>query len=87
MQQTAAHAMSVSVPNNKCAFSHPRVVHKEIGDKLMADYSSSILEFQVWNIKAATATPNIPLPLEHEVKTLPSTIYSSFGLTCHLSYG
>lgn len=64
--------MSVSVPTNKCAFSHPRVVHKEIiGDKLMADYSSSILEFQVWNIKAATATPNIPLPLEHEVKTHP----------------
>lgn len=81
-----AHA--VSVPNNKCAFSHPRVVHKEIiDDKLMADYSSSILEFHVRSIKAATATPNIPLPLEHEAKTLPSTIYSSLGLTCHLSYG
>lgn len=88
MLQTPAHAVSVSVPNNKCAFSHPRVVHKDIiGDKLMADYSSSILEFQVWNIKVATAIPNIPLPLEHEVKTLPSTIYSSLGLMCHLSYG
>lgn len=32
----------------------PRVVHKDIiGDKLMADYSSSILEFQVWNIQGS----------------------------------
>lgn len=55
--QTPAHAMSVSVHYNKWAFSHPRVVHKErIGDKLMAGYSFSILEFQVWKVKATAAT-------------------------------